>query len=334
MMDVAEAAGVSLKTVSRVINGQPHVRPQVVEKVQETVRILGFVPNAAARSLAAAKSFMIGAFFENPSPYYIASLQAGAMAACRGAGYHLVIEEVALSDPAKFAQFQSTLRTLRLDGAILSPPVCDSAAILDCFEARGIPVVRISPFADPDRFPAVYSRDDDGAEQVARHLLNLGHRSIAYVGGPPNHMAAVLRRNGFLGELSRHGIAPSSVEEVQGDFSFQSGFDAGVALLGKEPHVTAIFAANDDMAAGVAAAAARLGIKIPEEVSLVGFDDSPVATLVWPPLTTIRQPIAEMSAAAARMLMAGSAAAEPPSTFDVELVDRKSTGLNRELVRS
>jgi len=195
-------------------------------------------------------------------------------------------------------------------------------------------VVRLSPFAEPDRFPAVYSRDDDGAEQVARHLLNLGHRSIAYVAGPPNHMAAVLRRNGFLGELSRHGIAPSSVEEVQGDFSFQSGFDAGVALLGKEPHVTAIFAANDDMAAGVAAAAARLGIKIPEEVSLVGFDDSPVATLVWPPLTTIRQPIAEMSAAAARMLMAGSAAAEPPSTFDVELVDRKSTGLNRELVRS
>lgn len=327
IFDVAQAAGVSPKTVSRVINGEPHVRPQLLEKVQKAIERLGFVPNAAARSLAGVRSFIIAALFDNPSPYYIAELQDGAMRRCRAAGYHLVIEKLALGDPRSLLETERMLRVARLDGVILSPPVTDHPAILRCLQQRNIPFVQLSPFAVSGQASAIYSNDADGARAVARHLWQLGHRRIGFVAGPETHVAASLRREGFMAELVECGIDPDAVEIEPGDFSFATGMEAGLRLLRREPRVSAIFATNDDMAAGVVAAAAQLGIRIPDELSVVGFDDSPVATYVWPPLTTVRQPIAEMSAEATRMLI--DARGEMPTEikrFDVELVTRQSTG--------
>jgi LacI family transcriptional regulator len=331
IVDVAEAAAVSVKTVSRVINGEPHVRPQLASKVQAAIDRLGFVPNAAARSLAGARSFVLAALFHNPSPFYLASLQTGAMEACRAAGYHLVIEELSLSQPEAIADFERTLRTARFDGVILSPPVTDCEAILERLEARRIPYVRLSPQTAPARSPAIYSDDQEGARQIARHLWGLGHQRIAFVAGPPDHLASALRRDGFMAALAELGARPDQVEEVRGDFSFASGMAAGIQLLGQS-RVSAIFTANDDMAAGVTAAAVRMGRRVPDDVSIVGFDDSPIATFVWPPLTTVRQPIAKMAAAAAQMLIGrrdGKNLRE--QTFHVELIERQSTTLSPDL---
>lgn len=334
IVNVAEAAGVSVKTVSRVINREPHVRQKLIDKVQNAIDQLGFVPNAAARSLAGVRSFMIAAFYDNPSLYYIFEIQSGAMRACRAAGYHLIVEKTVLETPGELANFEQMLRSARLDGVVLSPPVTDDPRVLDRLDAYKIPYVRLSPLLCPDRSPAIYSNDVEGAAAVARHLWQLGHRRMAFVAGPDSHLASSLRHDGFLAELERHGLDRESVEIARGDFSFESGMVAGIDLLGRKPAPTAIFAANDDMAAGVAAAAGRLGVRVPDEISIVGFDDSPIATLIWPPITTIRQPIADMAAEAARMLIAGIGHDSPSiKRFPVRLVERKSTGVNREIVR-
>lgn len=324
IVEVAEAAGVSLKTVSRVINREPHVRPQLAEKVQSVIDRLGFVPNSAARSLAGSRSFVLAAIFDNPSPFYLATLQAGAMEACRAAGYHLVIEEVSLHRADAMEEFGRTLRTARFDGAILSPPLTDSEAVLEQLESRRIPYVRLSPKTAGARSPAFYSDEEEGARQVARHLWGLGHRHIGFVSGPPDHLASACRRDGFTSMLRELG-EDFELVEVAGDFSFKSGMSAGIHLVGGNK-VSAIFASNDDMAAGVIAAAVRLGRRVPDEVSIVGFDDSPIAELVWPPMTTVRQPIAAMAAAAAQLLIDRPNRVESAAQmFSVEFIERQST---------
>lgn len=334
IVDVAKAAGVSLKTVSRVINREPYVRPALAAKVRGVIDRLGYVPNTAARSLAGARSFMIAALYNNPSPHYIHELQIGAMQACRAAGYHLIVEQIAQGEALDVAAVDDMLRSVRLDGVILSPPVTDCAPILERLDAHGIPFVRLSPLTVPDRSPAIYSNDAEGAGAVARHLWALGHRRIGFIAGPKDHLASRLRYEGFTDALAACGLAHTAVHVIEADFSFASGMTAGIALLAAEPQVTAIFAANDDMAAGVVAAAARLDIRIPEDLSLVGFDDSPVATLVWPPITTVHQPIAAMAMAAARLLIErGDASLAAGKSFDVELIERKSTGVSPDIIR-
>jgi LacI family transcriptional regulator len=334
IVEVAKLAGVSIKTVSRVINREPHVRPAVQEKVERAIAKLGYVPNAAARALSGSRSFVIAAFYRNPSLYYISELQKGAMRVCREHGYHLIIEEVESDSAEQLREFEHFLRSVRLDGAILSPPVTDDIAVLARLDAAGIAYVRLAPATVADRSHALFSDDEAGAALLARHLWSLGHRRIGLVTGPAAHLASRDRRSGFLDELERCGLSRKAVEIVPGDFSFDAGMAAGIQLLTRTPRVTAIFACNDDMASGVVAAAARLGIAVPDAVSVVGYDDSSVATQVWPPLTTIRQPIGDMAAQAARLLI-GRKAVDPPVTerFGVQLIDRKSTGINRELVR-
>lgn len=324
--DVAAAAAVSIKTVSRVINREPNVRPAVQTRVEAAIRKLGYVPNRAARSLAGARSFVIGAIFDNPNPHYIIAVQRGAMATCRQSGYHLAIEEVNTAKNAA-AQMRAMLATARLDGVILSPPVTDCAAVLDALDAKNIPYVRLMPATAKGRSPVIISDDASAASQAARHLWDLGHRRIAVIAGPDGHSASALRLAGF-----RHGIAAAGgdahqVRVVKGDFTFRSGLAAGHTLLAEKNHPTAIFASNDDMAAGIYSAAAQLGLRIPDDVSVVGYDDSPVAELVWPPLTTVRQPVAEMAAEAARLLIEGRGS-DAPHTFELpyKMIMRGSTG--------
>jgi LacI family transcriptional regulator len=334
IVDVARDAGVSIKTVSRVINHEPHVRPTVQEKVARSISRLGYVPNAAARALSGSRSFVIAAFFRNPSLYYISELQKGAMRVCRENGYHLLIEEVDGSSAERLRDFDQFLRSVRLDGAILSPPVTDDAEVLARLDAAGIAYVRLAPLKQAGRSHALFSDDRGGAALLARHLLAMGHRRIGIVAGPEGHLASRDRRAGFLEELERCGFENGSVEIVPGDFSFDAGMAAGIELLARQPRVTAIFACNDDMASGVVAAAARLGVPVPDAVSVVGYDDSPVATQVWPPITTIRQPVSNMAAEAARLLIApGDTEKRVAMRFGIELVDRKSTGLNKDLIR-
>jgi LacI family transcriptional regulator len=290
-----------MKSVSRVINREANVTEKLRARVQSAIDTLGYVPDFAARSLAGGRSFTIGILYDNPSPNYTMKLQSGAYKACRANGYHLLIDHVATDRDDVVEQLASVLHNSRIDGLILTPPICDNAVILGILEKRDIAYVRIAPASFPGRSPSVAIDDVAAARDVAQHLIDLGHRSFGIVNGPEVHRAALDRRKGFMDVVLANGCLPPV--EAYGGFEFETGIKAGLELLGSPDRPTAIFAGNDDSAAGVMAAASQLRIKVPDEVSIVGFDNSWVALSVWPPLTTINQPIAEIAEVAAQMLI-------------------------------
>ena len=326
--DVAALAGVSTKTVSRVLNREPHVRPALRDRVAEAVRSLNYQPNVAARALAGSRAYLLGLCYDNPSPGYVSAVQLGALAACRAAGYHLLVEQIDSLGQGGVDQLEALLSAVKIDGLILSPPVCDRADLLDLLEARGTPFVRIAPAGRFERGPYVHMDDRKAAYDMTRLLQDLGHRRIGFVRGPSDHSAAPLRQRGFLDAMGDAGLAVRPEWVASGAFSFRSGVGAAERLLGLAEPPTAIFASNDDMALGVMAAANRLGLSLPRELSVAGFDDSPIAQAVWPQLTTIRQPVEAMARAAAGMLVEGLGRSQDPAgrLLDFELVVRGSTG--------
>ena len=326
---VAERAQVSPKTVSRVINGEEHVRPEVRERVQRVVAELDYRPNAFARGLSSSRSFLVGLFFDDPASGYAAEVQRGALERCRAFSHHLVIEVVERERPDWLAQIDSTLRALKLSGAILTPPVCDWVELLDLFEAHEIPVVRLSPGIMVDRTPQVRIDDRAAAREMTERLLALGHRDIAFIRGNPTHSASARRWQGFSDATRAAGISVPPRRVLQGDFSFRTGLAAAEATLASEDRPTAIFASNDEMALAVLVVAMRHGIVVPDQLSVVGFDDAPVARMAWPKLTTIHQPNAELATTAVDLLLAPQLrddGTQPVVELGYSLVDRPSWG--------
>jgi LacI family transcriptional regulator len=327
--DVAREAGVSMKTVSRVLNGEPHVRQALRERVHKAVETLNYKPNPSARALAGARTYLLGLYYNNPSPEYVSQIQYGVMQACRKAGYHLMVEELRTENVgAQVADLQETVRT---DGVILSPPVCDDPEVLAALDARRVSYVRIAPAPDQpnDCRPRVSIDDWRAAYEMTAYLQSLGHRRIAFIAGPADHAAAARRCDGYRAAMQREGAGSGEeVAVVRGDFSFRSGQEQGEILLGATRRPTAIFAANDDMALGVMAAAQKLQVAVPSALSVAGFDDTPSAQVVWPQLTTVRQPITDMAATAAEMLigLATGQEVELDRQLDFSLVVRGSTG--------
>jgi LacI family transcriptional regulator len=302
LKDVAERAGVSPKTVSRVINGEAYVRPEVRATVQQVVDELGYRPNAFARELSSSRSFLLGLYFDDPASAYAADLQRGALARCRALGYHLVVEQVTRDRADWLAQCEASLRAMRLRGAILTPPLCDWPELLDLFDRMGVTVVRISPGDFPDRTAAVEMDERGAARELTHALIALGHRDIGFIQGNPEHHAAARRLEGFRDAMAAAGLPVREERTLQGDFTFRSGLDAGERLLAGADRPSAIFAANDEMALGVLVAAMRNGIAVPDRLSIAGFDDAAIARMAWPPLSTVRQPHVEMAAAAVELL--------------------------------
>jgi LacI family transcriptional regulator len=327
MADVAERAGVSLKSVSRVINAEPHVSAKLRERVEWAITALDYVPDTAARSLAGARSFTIGVMFDNPSPNYTMKVMTGAYRACVEHSYHLRVVNLDSEVPRErlVAQVEAMLRHSRADGFILTPPLTDNPVVLEILEQRQIRYSRIAPVLDPGRSGEVCIDDAAAAAGIADLFWNLGHRRFGLVNGPTQHGASNTRREGFLARIRELG-PETVVSEGYGGFSFDGGIAAGRELLGARKHPTAIFAANDDMAAGVMVACAEYGLKVPDDVSVCGFDDSWVALSVWPHLTTIYQPIEEMAHAAALMLLERGPvdAAMPQRQLDFRLIERGS----------
>ncbi len=327
--DVAQAAGVSFKTVSRVLNDEPNVREALRERVKAVAAELGYVPNVAARDLAGGRSFLIGLMFDNPSESYISKIQTGAITRCRTTGYYLIVEPLEPTDDAKRA-LDPILSRLRVDGLILTPPICDNAAVLEAIERAGVRYVRIAPDRDLPRAPCVTMDDVSAAYDMTQRLLALGHRRIAFIKGLPEHSATPRRLEGFQRAMGEAGviIPPGHIEA--GAFSFESGMVAAERLLALDQRPTAVFASNDDMALGVMWAAMRAGLSVPGHISVAGFDDSEPARMAWPQLTTIRQPIAEMGAAAVDLLIEANArgrGSRPVASrqLDYELIERGST---------
>jgi LacI family transcriptional regulator len=334
IVDIAREANVSIKTVSRVLNRETGVGAQTRDRVEAIIKAYNFKPNASARALPSSRSYMIGMlvrtlFFGH---YYYNGLQSGVMKSCRSHGYHMMVETAEDFDQDREG-FTRRLRGSHFDGVLVSPPLSDNPEILALLESMDMPYLRISPTIEFDRAPYVFMNDPDASYKVVEHLWELGHRQIAYIGFADTG-ASRERHEGYLRFFQDKGLPPPyALHELKRTTS-QTAFEAGEAILSRPDRPTAIFAGTDFLALGVMAAASKLGLKIPTDLSLVGFDNSPGTESVWPPLTTIHQPIIDIGHAAADMLirrLGGEMADKSQTTqqLDFELIQRASTAAPR-----
>lgn len=302
IVDVARLAAVSTKTVSRVLNGEPHVTDAVRDRVREAVRTLDYHPNIMAQGLARQRSHLIGLVYENPSPSYVVDLQMGVLDRLRGERYRLVVLPVrSVTEHAD--EVVGLLRSAAIDGVVLAPPASDSRRILDELAGIGMPFARIAPTRWPDLIPGVVVDDVAAASEVAALVLAQGHRRIGIIKGDPTHAAAEARTTGYARAFAAAGLAIDPALVVDGMFTFDSGFVAAQALLSRPDRPTAILAQNDDMAAGALMAARDAGIDVPGQLSIAGFDDSEISRITWPRITTMRQPVFDMAVSATTLLL-------------------------------
>lgn len=303
VQDVARAAGVSAMTVSRVVNGGSNVREETRKSVLAAIEKLNYRPNTAARTLAAGEATQIGLLYSNPSAAYLSQFLIGALEGARRAGSHLVLEPCEGESADEQAEATRQFAGAEVQGVILPPPLSESAPVQAELAAAGIPWVAIAMGRQGPSTLNVRIDDYEAALGMTRHLIELGHRDIAFIKGHPNQVASAERFRGFVAAMEGAGCDPASLKVEQGYFTYRSGIVAAERILSGASRPTAIFASNDDMAAAAVGVAHRQGLHIPEDLSIVGFDDTAIATNVWPELTTIRQPIADMAETAVAMLL-------------------------------
>lgn len=291
--DVAAEAGVSMKTVSRVLNEEPNVSEATRERVRAVVERLQYRPHPSARVLAGRKSYLVAMLYDNPSSNYLMEVELGVLDACQAQHYNLMLAPLVYDAKDIVSKVESLVLQSRLDGVVLTPPITDDAALLARLDELDIPWSSISPTEANRRIGVVVDERSAVAEMIA-HLVSLGHRRIAHIRGHAAHGASAWRYAGYRDGLAQAGIAPDDALEMQGGFSYESGFEATSRLLDLPDPPTAIFAANDDMAAGAIGAVCERGLSVPADVSVCGFDDTPIARHIYPSLTTVRQPTREM----------------------------------------
>lgn len=305
--DVAERALVSLKTVSRVINNEPSVAQATRARVTQAIAELDYEPDPSARNLRNGLSFVIGLVYDNPNPHHIIAMQKGVLAACRETGFGLQIQPVDSNSPQLADELADLVQRSRLAGLVLTAPMSERKDLIDALAERGIALVRIiAATEDPDDgLPCVFIHDRDAAYQVTEHLIQLGHRRIGFLWGGPQHRSSGERYAGYAQALNEYGIAIDKHLVVPGDYTFDDGFRGARQLLALPEPPTAIFGSNDEIAAGVLAAAKSAGIDVPYELSIAGFEDSPFSRQSWPALTTAKQATDDIARQATRLLIAG-----------------------------
>jgi len=301
--NVAALAGVSIKTVSRVVNNEPNVRQATQEKVRDAIKQLNYRPSPSARSLASNRSFLVAMLYDNPSAHYIIDVQHGILKECRKRNYDLLIHPCKYQDAELCHEIENLLSKSRVDGVILTPPLSDIPEVMTTLDSLKMPYVRISPAEHHELSACVYCDDSRAAKDMAEYLIGLGHRRIGFIAGHPDHSSSAAREEGFGQALAEHKIKQPKRLVRQGFYDCDSGREAALHMLKASKPPTAIFACNDNMAAGVIQAAHSLNIDIPAQLSVVGFDDSPICTLTWPELSTIRQPIEELAEKATALLL-------------------------------
>lgn len=320
--EVAKLAGVSFKTVARVVNNEPSVTAERREAVHKAMAMLNYAPNISARQLASKRSYLMALVFGGGGLDNFARAQTGAIRRCREAGYQLIVEEVV---PGSESEVATRLHNARVDGVIVLPPLSFHPHLLQALRDRDLRYALISPDGGDPIASSVGLDDKLAAEQMTSRLIALGHQDIGFISGG-DRRASTYRRIGYRTALENAAIPLRPDLEAEGDFSFKSGEAAARQLLGGSVRPTAIFAANDGMALGVMVAAARLGLRVPEDLSVAGFDDMPYAKLVWPELTTVRRPLREMAAAAVDLLLEPEDGRPPHHVLlDFELIERGST---------
>ena len=325
--DIARLANVSKKTVSRVINNSPLVREDTRRRVQAVIKRSGFTPDPRARALAFRRSFLVGMIYDNPSPQYVVNMQRGILDALEDTGHLLVLQPCDRSNPDLLDQIRAFVREQKPKGVILTPSISEDEEVAEILQQEDCPYVRIASVAVDDSDKLVRTHDHDGGREAARHLASLGHTRIAHVHGPELFRSAHERRRGFEEGLAEFGLTLLPELTREGAYTFDTGVECARELLSLDNPPTAIFLGNDEMAVGAYHAARAQGLRIPEDISVVGYDDTPMASRVWPLMTTVRIAIRDLGGEATRLLLGGReyADAKGEVDFSPELIVRAST---------
>ena len=297
IIDIARAAGVSVSTVSRVINGRPDVSPRTKQRVLDTMLAQGFMVNPVARSLVGARMRVIGALARTLNSAFASGVLQGAMEVGEETGYGLLLLPAEL-DPANPSA--GLLHTVADGVLVVSPGLATNPDP----EAFGKPVVYIEQHRDAGNYGVtVTTANREGTATLAQYLIGLGHRRIAYITGPDYLESSRERLDGYFAALDEKGIPRDDRYVVKGGFDVTSGVEAARSLMALDPAPTAIMAPNDRSALGVLQALSELRLRVPHNVSVVGFDDVPLAAASQPPLTTVHQPVYEMGRTAMETLV-------------------------------
>ncbi len=330
--DVAKLAGVSIKTVSRVMNSEPSVRQDTIDKVMAAVKQLQYQPNAAARNLASSKSYSIGYVYDNPNAYYIIDMQNGLLEACHKYGYELLIHPTNAKSSGIVQEVLELVERSRLAGLVLTPPFSEMPELATALDEKGIDYVRIISGSTPsEKFKNCVLVDDfTAAFRITNHLLDQGHTKLAFLCGDEEHSSSGERLAGFQAALNKRNIPVNDKYVIPGSYSFESGVAGAKQLLALPELPTAIFACNDEIAAGALFCARLSQISIPEQLAIAGFENSPFSRQTWPPLTTANQPNKTIARQAAELLFKASKQSGKPLSFEQpvfvpELVVREST---------
>lgn len=329
LREVAARARVSIKTASRVANAEARVAPETAARVQAAIEALRYVPNLAARRLVRRRSYVLGVVYHNRSWNWLNDVQRGAIEAARARDYEVLMHPLQPESEQDRRLLRQVVEQGSVDGWILTPPCGDDAEIAAYARERGVACVRIAPTCREGDEPTISASDFEGAQAMGRHLVGLGHERIAFVAGDPEQRSSHDRRAGFEQALRDAGRRLAKEDVFQGDFSFESGLACGRRLLAQATRPTAVFACNDDMAAGLLSAAHEARIEVPQALSVAGFDDVDLAHQVWPPLTTVRQPTARIAREATDMLidaLEGRLVGPMHRVLETTLIARASTG--------
>ncbi len=323
--DIARMAGVSKKTVSRVINDSPLVKGETRDEVKRIIKETGFAPDPQARGLAFRRAFLVGLIYDNPNPQHTVSHQQGLLDAFAGSGMELVVRPVDRTSPMLLEEMKSFVERQKPFGVVLPSPVSENDNLAQLLDSLGCRYVRIAsvPLDDPERM--VVSHDGEGAAEAARHLADLGHRRIGVISGPPSFRSSSERLKGFERGLDERGLFLDVSLLREGGYTYESGVEAARDLFARSDRPTAIFALNDEMAAGVYTSAHEAGLSIPKDLSVVGFDDAPIASRLWPPMTSVRLPLREMGRLAGEVLLSAETRSRRPHDVQPELIVRAST---------
>ena len=298
--DVAREANCSPMTVSRVVNAEGNVKEETRAAVQAAIRKLNYSPNRAARSLAGGDQLRIGLLFDNPSSSYLAEFLMGALEEATRRDIHLEVQSC--DNSPDHAQLIASLLEGGVQGFILPPPLCDDQRVLDLIAEKGGIAIAVGPGKASGSHGSVMIDEYQAAFDMTRHLIGLGHTRIGFIIGNPEQVASGTRLEGYRAAMADAGLECPDTLVAQGQFTYRSGMVAAEKLLSASPRPTAIFASNDDMAAATVAVAHRRHLDVPSDITVTGFDDTDLASSIWPELTTIRQPIREMTAKAVELI--------------------------------
>ncbi|MCV2883759.1 LacI family DNA-binding transcriptional regulator [Aestuariibacter sp. AA17] len=332
---VAQYAGVSIKTVSRVINNEGTVKPATLEKVQEAIEALDYKPNKAARDLAGRENFVLGYVYDNPNAYYIIDMQKGILDECRSSGYELLIHPCNAASDNIVNELVNMVSSARLAGLILSPPLSEMPQVLSALDERNICYVRIlSGSTTPNSsLPSVLIDDYKAAYAITEHLIEQGHSRIAFISGDMAHQSTIERQEGYKAALKARDIPVDNQLILNGTYSFETGVKSAEKIVKMAPTPTAVFACNDEIAAGTLFGARMNGLDVPAQLAIAGFEDSPFSRQTYPTLTTAAQPTTEIAKSATSALIqcirsrkkAGNQDAIRSRFFTPQLVIRQST---------